>query len=165
MCLRTLHKATAITDDTFKSYLVMRAALKTVFMRKFISKEDLETRFVMTNWLVSMFAMLFLISGCASDEWLSPNFPQSTTSQSSKTSKGDQTEPLVLREGDVVNITFPGSAGLDTTQQIRRDGKIVIPLIGEVTAAGLTPVELQDDLIKKYAPQVATKQIIVTIQS
>jgi polysaccharide export outer membrane protein len=88
-----------------------------------------------------------------------------SASQISKASKALQTAPLLLQEGDVVNITFPGSSSLNTTQQIRRDGKIVIPLIGETTAAGMTPVQLQDELIKLYAPQVATKQIIVTIQS
>ena len=94
-----------------------------------------------------------------------PNPPQASGSQISKPSKTDQAEPLLLQEGDVVNISFPGSSTLNTTQQIRRDGKIVIPLIGEITAAGMTPVQLQDELIKLYAPQVATKQIIVTVQS
>jgi polysaccharide export outer membrane protein len=139
-------------------------------MKTFISKKDLRKHLMMTKLLVSMLAMLFFIAGCATDEsWYSTppqtSTPQPSPSQTSKESENLQTAPLLLREGDVVNITFPGSSGLNTTQQIRRDGKIVIPLIGEVTAAGMTPVELQDDLIKKYAPQVATKQIIVTIQS
>jgi polysaccharide export outer membrane protein len=143
----------------------MTAARKMVSMKKAISKNNWETCFVMTRWLMSMLAILFFIAGCATDESLDPNFPQTSTPQISKASDPLQKEPLLLQEGDVVNISFPGSSSLNTTQQIRRDGKIVIPLIGEVTAAGMTPVQLQDDLIKKYAPQVATKQIIVTIQS
>lgn len=105
------------------------------------------------------------MTGCATNESLDPSFPQTAAPQISKATVSIQTEPLLLQEGDVVNISFPGSSSLNTTQQIRRDGKIVIPLIGEVTAAGLTPVKLQDELIKLYAPQLATKQIIVTIQS
>lgn len=65
----------------------------------------------------------------------------------------------------MVNVFFPGSTSLDTTQQIRRDGKVVLPLVGEVTAAGKTPADLQAELIKLYAPQVATKQVVVTVQS
>jgi polysaccharide export outer membrane protein len=70
---------------------------------------------------------------------------------------------IVLREGDVVKVSFPGSANLDSSQPIRRDGKILLPLIGEVTAAGLTPEALQTNLSQLYAPQISTKQLIVTV--
>lgn len=76
-----------------------------------------------------------------------------------------QTGPMLLREGDVLNISIPGSSTLDTTQQIRTDGKIVLPLIGEVTAVGMTPEDLQNELLKLYQPQVAAKQVIVTVES
>ncbi len=75
------------------------------------------------------------------------------------------TEVVSLREGDTLKITFPGSATLDTTQQIRRDGKITLQLVGEVDAAGLTPDELQQKLVKLYASQITTKQITVVLQS
>ena len=72
---------------------------------------------------------------------------------------------LVLRQGDVISVSFPGSANLDSSQQIRWDGKILLPLVGEVTAAGLTPEELQTNLTQLYAPQISTKQLIVTVVS
>jgi len=76
------------------------------------------------------------------------------------------TAPVItLREGDIVKISFPGSANLDTTQQIRRDGKINLQLVGEVDAAGLTPEELQKKLIDLYAPQISSKEITVSLQS
>jgi polysaccharide export outer membrane protein len=74
-------------------------------------------------------------------------------------------ETLVLREGDVIKITFPGSANLDTTQPIRRDGKLNLPLVGEVVAAGLTPDDLQKKLVELYASQISTKEITVQVQS
>src|ERR1700679_1796920 len=51
------------------------------------------------------------------------------------------------------------------TQQIRRDGKISLQLVGDVQASGLTPEELQDSLIKLYAPQIASKEITVSVES
>ena len=72
---------------------------------------------------------------------------------------------MLLREGDTVHIAFPGSPTFDTTELIRVDGKIMMPLIGEVVAAGKTPLELQDDLAKAYEPQLTTKQVVVTVQS
>ena len=166
MCSSALDKTTAHSlARSSGGILVTKATRKMVSMKKLISKNESGACYVMSRWLISMLAMLFFIAGCATDESLDPNFPQTSTPQISKANSSLQKEPLLLQEGDVVNITFPGSATLNTTQQIRRDGKIVIPLIGEVTAAGMTPVQLQDELIKLYAPQVATKQIIVTIQS
>jgi polysaccharide export outer membrane protein len=75
------------------------------------------------------------------------------------------TEVVSLREGDGLKISFPGSANLDTTQQIRRDGKITLQLVGDVDAAGLTPDELQQKLVKLYASQITTKEITVVLQS
>jgi polysaccharide export outer membrane protein len=74
-------------------------------------------------------------------------------------------ETIILREGDVLKVTFPGSPNLDTTQPIRRDGKLNLPLIGEVQAAGLAPADLQAKLVQDYAPQISTKEVIVQVQS
>jgi polysaccharide export outer membrane protein len=74
-------------------------------------------------------------------------------------------ELIILREGDVLKITFPGSPNLDTLQPIRRDGKLNLPLIGEVDAAGVSPAELQERLVQAYASQISTKEVIVQVQS
>jgi polysaccharide biosynthesis/export protein len=71
----------------------------------------------------------------------------------------------VLRAGDIVRIAFPGSPNLNSQQQIRSDGKITLPLIGEVEAAGLTPDALQKKLMDLYAPQLSTKEVTVEVQS
>lgn len=75
------------------------------------------------------------------------------------------TGEIVLREGDVLKITFPGSPNLDTTQPIRRDGKLTLPLIGDTQAAGMTPTALRDKLIQTYAPQLSTKEVLVEVES
>jgi polysaccharide biosynthesis/export protein len=74
-------------------------------------------------------------------------------------------ESMKLREGDVLKISFPGSPTFDTTQQIRRDGKITMPLVGEVDAAGMTPSALEKKLVDLYAPQLASKQVTVGVVS
>jgi len=52
---------------------------------------------------------------------------------------------------------------LNTSQQIRRDGKISMPLVGEVDAAGITPGALQKKLEDLYAPQLVTKEVVVEV--
>jgi len=74
-------------------------------------------------------------------------------------------ELINLREGDVLKISFPGSPTLDTTQQIRRDGRITMPLVGDVAAAGMTPSVLEKKLVDLYAPQMDSKQVMVQVVS
>jgi polysaccharide export outer membrane protein len=72
---------------------------------------------------------------------------------------------ITLRAGDVLKIAFPGAPNLDTTQPIRRDGKIVLPMVGEVSATGLMPSDLQAEIIKLYASQLVSKEVTVTVVS
>lgn len=73
--------------------------------------------------------------------------------------------PQTLSPGDVIRIAFPSAQNLDTTQQIRRDGKVNLYLVGEVNADGLTPAELEKHLIKLYSTQLLSSEITVTVVS
>jgi len=78
----------------------------------------------------------------------------------------EQHAEITLREGDVIRISFPGAPNLDgQPQPIRRDGKITIGIVGEVTAAGLTPTELQNQLLAKLSDQLLSKEVLVTVIS
>ena len=78
----------------------------------------------------------------------------------------DHSEAISLREGDVVKITFPGAPSLDTTQQIRRDGKITLsPPVGEIAVVGMTPAELEKEVLKLYSSQLVSKEVTVTVVS
>jgi len=101
-----------------------------------------------------LLALVFAVTGCTT-----------TPVANSATTEQVHSEMIILREGDVLKISFPGSSNLDTTQQIRRDGKIALALVGEVDAAGLTPDALQKKLIDLYAPQISSKEVTVAVQS
>jgi polysaccharide biosynthesis/export protein len=75
------------------------------------------------------------------------------------------TEVITLREGDTVKITFPGAPSLNAVQQIRRDGRITLPMLGEFSAAGLTPVTMEKELLKLYGPQLQSKEVSVSVES
>jgi polysaccharide export outer membrane protein len=72
---------------------------------------------------------------------------------------------LVLHEGDTVRIAFPGAPRFDTTQTIRRDGKVTLDSIGEVKAVGMTPRELEQLLLKLYDTQLLDKEVTVSVPS
>jgi|ERR1051326_1451780 polysaccharide export outer membrane protein len=70
-----------------------------------------------------------------------------------------------IEEGDSLGISFPGSPNLNTTQRVRQDGKIQLQVVGEVTALGKTPAELEEELLKLYDKELVLKQVTVTLQS
>ncbi|MBL9215945.1 MAG: polysaccharide export protein [Opitutaceae bacterium] len=74
-------------------------------------------------------------------------------------------EVLAIREGDVLKVSFPGAANLDTTQKVRGDGRITLDLVGEVMAAGLTPQALEQDLVSRFSSQLVSKDVRVTVVS
>jgi polysaccharide export outer membrane protein len=74
-------------------------------------------------------------------------------------------ETAALREGDVLRISFPGAPNLNTTQQIRTDGKITLPLVGEIAVAGMTPAEVEKELINRYSTQLVSKEVTVAVES
>ncbi len=81
------------------------------------------------------------------------------------TGGSSQVPVQVLQAGDVIRISFPGAVSMDTQQQIRRDGKINLNLVGEVQASGRTPAELETDLTGLYANQLVSKEVKVTVLS
>jgi len=108
-----------------------------------------------------------LVTGC-----------QTNSTGSAGTSDGDKLQDLLrlqsgevrsnsftIREGDVVRITFPGAANLNTAQLVRRDGKIEMPLLGELQAADLTPAQLEQEILKRYGNQLLSKEVTVTVDS
>ena len=72
---------------------------------------------------------------------------------------------VTLAPGDVVKLSFPGAPDLNQSQKIQTDGKINLPLIGEVEAAGRTIGRLQDELSSRYKPQLKDSTVVVTLES
>lgn len=108
--------------------------------------------------LTPLALMLALLAGCQSS---TSYRPVGATEQ-----PGNRAEAITLREGDVLRVSFPGSPNLDTQPQpIRRDGNLTLPLVGEVKAAGLTPAELEKELVKRYSTHLVSKEVSVTVVS
>jgi polysaccharide export outer membrane protein len=52
---------------------------------------------------------------------------------------------------DLLNISFWQQPDLNSTLKVRQDGKVSLPVIGEIMAAGLTPSELQKKIVEKIS--------------
>jgi polysaccharide biosynthesis/export protein len=106
------------------------------------------------SYLLFAFAALILLAcdGCQSS-FHSPVGEQQTGT------------PVSLSPGDVIKLSFPATPDLNQTQKIRADGKVNLPLIGEVTAAGKTLLEFQNELVRLYKPQLRNSEVVVTLES
>jgi polysaccharide export outer membrane protein len=70
-----------------------------------------------------------------------------------------------LSPGDVIKLSFAEETDLDQVQRIRRDGKVSLPLIGEVTAAGRRVIDFQRLLVSLYEPHLDNPDLVVTLES
>ncbi|HEU0272990.1 MAG TPA: polysaccharide biosynthesis/export family protein [Candidatus Udaeobacter sp.] len=70
-----------------------------------------------------------------------------------------------LSPGDVLKLSFAEESDLDQTQRIRRDGKISLPYLGEVTAAGMRVIDLQRELTRRYDQYLDNPEVVVTLEN
>ena len=70
-----------------------------------------------------------------------------------------------LSPGDALKFSFAEETDLDQVQKIRRDGKVSLPLIGEVTAAGKRIIDFQREIISLYEPHLENSEVLVTLEN
>jgi polysaccharide export outer membrane protein len=70
-----------------------------------------------------------------------------------------------LAPGDVIKLSFAEESDLDQAQKIRRDGKISLPYLGEVTAAGKRVIDLQRELTRRYDEYLDNPEVLVTLEN
>jgi polysaccharide export outer membrane protein len=97
--------------------------------------------------------LAFALAGCQTDT--------NTT-----TFSGQAEVPLhvILASGDVVKLTFSSAPELNQSQKVRVDGKLSLPLVGEVDVAGKTVGQLQSELIQLYKSQLKTPDVTVSLE-
>ncbi len=69
-----------------------------------------------------------------------------------------------LQIRDELDIKFPTVANLDSTQMIRPDGKITLPYIGDVMAAGRSPSELMEDVRNAYKGTLRDPEVFIAVR-
>ena len=150
-------------------------------MRKLLSGEFIDGKapVVLPLWtLVVVLAVVAVTAGCQTDGFSPPPPPHDTNvinftnvsfpdvpAVPEVTNTPGASEVITLRESDVLKISFPANPNLNTTQPIRRDGMISMPLIGEVKAAGKTPKQLEAALADLYSTQLLSKEVTVEVMS
>lgn len=65
---------------------------------------------------------------------------------------------------DVLHISVWKNEAMSRTVSVRPDGKISLPLLNDVQAAGHTPMEVRDFLVKKLAEYMPAPEVSVIVQ-
>jgi len=105
--------------------------------------------------LISILTFLVLAgAGCQTDA-------NSTTFSG----QADVPQHVILASGDVVKLTFSSAPELNQAQKVRADGKLSLPLVGEVDASGKTVAQLQTELMQLYKSQLKTPEMTVSLET
>jgi polysaccharide biosynthesis/export protein len=72
-------------------------------------------------------------------------------------------ETYVIGPEDVLDIFVWKETELSRKVPVRMDGKISLPLVGEIQASGLTPMQLKQILIQKLQEYVDVPNVTITV--
>jgi polysaccharide export outer membrane protein len=73
-------------------------------------------------------------------------------------------DTFVIGNDDVLAISVWKEPDISRSVPVRSDGKISLPLAGEVQAAGLTPLGLEKDIAGKLKNYIAEPEVTVMVQ-
>jgi polysaccharide biosynthesis/export protein len=79
--------------------------------------------------------------------------------------RGGQAGDYVIGVGDSISIRVYEQEGLSGDLKVRRDGKIALPLLGEIVAAGKRPLELSRELEGRWKEFVVSPRVTINVTS
>jgi polysaccharide export outer membrane protein len=108
-------------------------------------------RFGLVCSLVTL--LLFFCNGCATN--MGETLPQSANGE----------KPGVLAAGDTIKVSFTTAPELNQSQKIEADGRVSLPLVGDVYAIGKSTGQFQRELTQLYKAQLQNSDVIVTLEN
>ena len=111
---------------------------------------------ILRNTLVwiAIASLSALLGACA-------NVPSATVS----TTSAPSVDRYIIGPGDALEIYVRDNPTLTTTVPVRPDGRISIPLVQSIMAAGKTPDQLADDLQQELGRYIRSPLVTVIVKS
>ena len=79
-------------------------------------------------------------------------------------SEDDPPNAYAIGIGDVIEISVWKSPELGVSVPVRPDGRVSVPLLGDVQAAGMTPLALKEQLASDFRKYVTAPEVSVVIK-
>ena len=126
-------------------------------------------KFVLRIWMFAVLAIVLCTSSVMAQENATPTRSNETQpANASNEAEGKPRTPLAefrLSPGDVVELKFFYTPELNDTVQIRPDGVISAPLVGQVVVAGRTVSEAVDELQTRYSKVLKSPSISLQVRN
>jgi polysaccharide biosynthesis/export protein len=100
-------------------------------------------------------------TGSRPDTQVKPSFP-SPTQPLAETKPHD--DSFVIGNDDLLAINVWKEADISRSIPVRSDGKISLPLVGEVQAAGRTPLKLEQEIASRLQSYISQPEVTVMVQ-
>jgi polysaccharide export outer membrane protein len=129
-------------------------------------------RFVETaKWIVLIPAMAAVVFSAGAQDTKTTSATAANADSSTKTAQSENranvsmidNKTYVIGENDVLEIDVWKEKEISRTIPVRPDGKISLPLVGEIQASGMTPMQLQDDLTKRLKAYIENPEVTVIV--
>jgi polysaccharide biosynthesis/export protein len=138
-------------------------------------ESKLKARINSVTLVVLLASPLFLLSlawaAGESDKQAGPKEPDKesvSTKAATQVSVGPLTKPskdeYVIGPEDVLAINVWKEPEISRSVPVRPDGKISLPLVGELPASGLTTDKLRDNIAAKLKEYISNPEVIVIVQ-
>lgn len=114
------------------------------------------TRPVMRAWLAA-FGFASVVAACGSTGpyvWVDSLPPQQAAGGAD----------VVIADGDVINVRVFNQDPLSTREKVRSDGKISLPVVGEIAARGKRPAQLATEIQDKLKSVVVAPSVTVSVE-
>ena len=119
---------------------------------------------------VAKFAVLLLIGTLALGMFVQTGFAQSSEqARNNKPADADSVptpvagSDYVIGADDTLQISVWKEPDLTESLPVRPDGKISLPLLNDIPAAGLTPMQLKDSITEKLRKYIADPRVTVVV--
>jgi polysaccharide biosynthesis/export protein len=90
--------------------------------------------------------------------------PAAQSAGASSTQAKPHDNTFVIGNDDVLAINVWKEPDISRSIPVRSDGKISLPLVGEVQAAGLTPLSLEKEIASKLKNYISEPEVTVMVQ-
>ena len=123
------------------------------------------------KWIAVIPAMAMVVFSSAAQDKKTTAAPTSDADSAAKAAQSTNPAPqanidgktYVIGENDLLEIDVWKEKEISRTIPVRPDGKISLPLVGEVQASGLTPMQLQDDLTRRLKAFIENPEVTVIV--
>lgn len=130
------------------------------------------TKSITAHRIMAVLTLLVLLSSGAlaqSDSGSRPPAPAAATDKQSGDNPGEGSRTAhsdssyVIGADDVLAINVWKEPDVSRSVPVRSDGKISLPLVGELTAGGQTPLQLEQEITKRLANYISEPEVTVIV--